>query len=52
MTKEEIRQKTIDITISLMGGWDKIYNDIEIGIKNGYSEEFQFELLGKLLNDG
>ena len=35
--------------IQEIGGWDKLYSDIGIGVKNGYSEEQQFQLLEKLI---
>ena len=42
----------VNVLISAIGGWEKIYTDIQTGIDNGYSAENQFAIMEKLFLRG
>ncbi len=49
MSDEEV-DEVIEVSVGLMGGWDKITNDLIIGISNGYSIQQQLDILKVVLN--
>ncbi len=49
MSNEEV-DEVIELSVALMGGWDKITNDLIIGISNGYSIKQQLDILEKYIN--
>jgi len=42
---DEELDETIELAITIMGGWDKVTNDLIIGISNGYSIQQQLDIL-------
>ena len=40
----------INIIMNEIGGWDKLYFDIQTGINNGYTERQQFEIINKIVS--
>lgn len=49
MSNNEV-DEIIELSVALMGGWDKITNDLIIGISNGYSIQQQLDILKKYFN--
>ena len=39
----------IDEVMVIMGGWEKLYKDIQTGIDNGFTAEQQFAICEKLI---
>ena len=44
--------KLINEFMPMVGGWEKLYEDFQIGVNNGYTEEQQFLIMEKLLLHG
>lgn len=49
LSDEEV-DETIEQSVKLIGGWDKITNDLIIGVSNGYSIQQQLDILKIVLN--
>jgi len=48
---EEFKLMVINSMIKKMGGWDKIYSDIQEGLDSGYSIDQQMEMLSFVLRN-
>lgn len=48
---EEFKLMVIDSMIKKMGGWDKIYSDVQEGLDSGYSINQQMELLETVIRN-
>ena len=50
---EDDMQETISVMEVVLSrtdqSWEGLYSDIKVGIENGYSAEFQFKLMKKIL---